>query len=202
MWQYYVLLMFPSEKIDKHIEVGFFKNPTLFVCSILFSVWEFIDKRFSTYLSNRVHILPQKTENAAIIEDIRWFRRSVSRVLSSPSAMDGHSSGASVTARLVATYPDSGAETRLRICTRMPSLFGFAPGGVYLAVDVAANAVRSYRTLSPLPHREIRRFAFCGTFPRVAPARRYLAPCLRGARTFLPRCKQQGQPSGHLVVRM
>ena len=33
----------------------------------------------------------------------------------------------------------------------MPSLFGFAPGGVYLAADVAAGAVRSYRTLSPLP---------------------------------------------------
>jgi len=133
MWQYYVLLMFPSETLDKHIEVGFFKNPTLFVCSILFSVWEFIDKRFSTYLSNRVHILPQKTENAAIIEDIRWFRRSVSRVLSSPSAMDGHSSGAFVAVRLVATYPDSGAEIRLQICICMPSLFGLAPGGVYRA---------------------------------------------------------------------
>lgn len=31
-----------------------------------------------------------------------------------------------------------------------------------------------------------RRFAFCGTFPRVAPAGRYPAPCFRGARTFLP----------------
>ena len=152
--------------------MGLYKNPTLFVCSVLFSVWEFIDKRFSTYLSNRVHILPQKTENAAIIEDIRRSRRSVSRVLSSPSAMDGHSSGASVTARLVATYPDSGAETRLQICTRMPSLFGFAPGGVYHAIDVAANAVRSYHTLSPLPHPKMRRFAFCGTFPGVTPAGR------------------------------
>src|SRR3954467_6731554 len=27
---------------------------------------------------------------------------------------------------------------------------------------------------------------FCGTFPRVAPAGGYPAPCLRGARTFLP----------------
>ena len=31
-----------------------------------------------------------------------------------------------------------------------------------------------------------RRFAFCGTFPRVAPAGRYPAPYPRGARTFLP----------------
>jgi hypothetical protein len=30
-----------------------------------------------------------------------------------------------------------------------------------------------------------KRFAFCGTFPGVAPAGRYPAPCFRGARTFL-----------------
>jgi hypothetical protein len=29
--------------------------------------------------------------------------------------------------------------------------------------------------------------ALCGTFPGVAPAGRYPAPCFRGARTFLPR---------------
>ena len=85
----------------------------------------------------------------------------------------------------------------------MPSLFGFAPGGVYLASAVANAAVRSYRTLSPLlvrrpnPRRlpasssakrdrpTKKRFAFCGTFPGVAPAGRYPAPCFRGARTFL-----------------
>ena len=31
-------------------------------------------------------------------------------------------------------------------------LFGLAPGGVYHAVNVTINAVRSYRTLSPLPN--------------------------------------------------
>ncbi len=31
-------------------------------------------------------------------------------------------------------------------------LFGLAPGGVYPAVPVAKNAVRSYRTISPLPN--------------------------------------------------
>ncbi|MDB5526404.1 MAG: hypothetical protein JWM58_4167 [Rhizobium sp.] len=41
-----------------------------------------------------------------------------------------------------------------------------------------------------LPHlftltRQAGRFVFCGTFPRVAPAGRYPAPCFRGARTFL-----------------
>ena len=33
----------------------------------------------------------------------------------------------------------------------MPPLFGLAPGGVYLATTVTGRAVRSYRTLSPLP---------------------------------------------------
>ena len=35
----------------------------------------------------------------------------------------------------------------------MSSLFGLAPGGVYPAIGVTADAVRSYRTLSPLPNK-------------------------------------------------
>ena len=35
----------------------------------------------------------------------------------------------------------------------LPSLFGLAPCGVYPASDVTAEAVRSYRTFSPLPRR-------------------------------------------------
>ena len=107
-----------------------------------------------------------------------------------------------------ATNPDGDAKThsaRGASPRTVPSLFGFAPGGVYLASPVARAAVRSYRTLSPLlskwAYRAVRylrpsgppcaalgsgkRFAFCGTFPRVAPAGRYPAPCFRGARTFL-----------------
>ena len=42
---------------------------------------------------------------------------------------------------------------------------------------VATCAVRSYRTFSPLPAIAGRRFVFCGTFRRLAPPRRYLAPC-------------------------
>jgi|GEM_PF-1558125 len=84
--------------------------------------------------------------------------------------------------------------------TSRPSLFGLAPGGVYLAVAVAGDAVRSYRTLSPLPAWPKRYgwFAFCGTFPGVAPAGRYPAPCSRGARTFLPRPRTKAviRPSG------
>ncbi|MEY9780671.1 hypothetical protein ABIA23_002073 [Sinorhizobium fredii] len=83
-----------------------------------------------------------------------------------------------------ATHPDDRPGNRLDACAPVSSLFGFAPGGVYRAVHVAMSAVGSYPTLSPLL-REAERFAFCGTFPGVAPAGRYPAPCFRGARTFL-----------------
>src|SRR5258708_6575054 len=76
---------------------------------------------------------------------------------------------------------------RLREQPALPSLFGFAPGVVCHAVSVAGPAVRSYRTFSPLPAPERRRFVLCGTVPGVAPARCYPAPYVDGARTFLPR---------------
>jgi hypothetical protein len=41
-----------------------------------------------------------------------------------------------------------------------------------------------------------RRYIFCGTFPGVAPAGRYPAPHLRGARTFLfPHAAESGHPA-------
>ena len=70
-----------------------------------------------------------------------------------------------------------------------PSLFGLAPGGVCRAAGVAAGAVRSYRTVSPLPRQSRnapRRSVLCGTIPRLAPAGCYPAPLVHGARTFLP----------------
>ena len=48
----------------------------------------------------------------------------------------------------------------------LPPLFGLAPGGVCRAVRVAASAVRSYRTLSPLPRsRKTRAVCFLWHFP-------------------------------------
>jgi len=85
----------------------------------------------------------------------------------------------------------------------LPLLLGLAPGGVFPAAAVTGGAVRSYRTLSPLPSARprpeaARRYSFCGTFPGVAPAGRYPAPCLRGARTFLPPHRRRAaiRPSG------
>ena len=64
---------------------------------------------------------------------------------------DDHSSGTPVTGRLM---QPTRAATRKQVPSRnarVPPLFGFAPGGVCRAASVAGRAVRSYRTLSPLP---------------------------------------------------
>ena len=54
-----------------------------------------------------------------------------------------------------ATDPSGGAEGPPggigRDPRRLPLLLGLAPGGVYPAAAVAGGAVRSYRTISPLP---------------------------------------------------
>ena len=60
------------------------------------------------------------------------------------------------------------------------TLLGLAPGGVCHASFVAKAAVRSYRTVSPLPDPSCeghRRFVFCGTFPVLADGGRYPPPC-------------------------
>jgi len=50
-----------------------------------------------------------------------------------------------------ATYP--GTVRATRVCKQTAPLFGLAPGGVYPATTVTSCAVRSYRTISPLPNR-------------------------------------------------
>jgi hypothetical protein len=56
----------------------------------------------------------------------------------------------------------------------LPLLLGLAPGGVFPAAAITGSAVRSYRTISPLPRLRggVWRYVFCGTFPGVAPAGR------------------------------
>src|SRR5690348_17109122 len=62
---------------------------------------------------------------------------------------DGHSSGTPVAERLARPTRMTGRK-RPRPCGQ-PSLLGLAPGGVCPAAAVAGDAVRSYRTISPLP---------------------------------------------------
>jgi hypothetical protein len=71
-----------------------------------------------------------------------------------------------------------------------PPLFGLAPGGVCRAASVAGDAVRSYRTVSPLPlsaEASTGGLVLCGTFPGVAPAGRYPAPFRPWSPDFPPR---------------
>ena len=108
---------------------------------------------------------------------------------------DGHSSGTMFAHCLEQPTRTAGLTSprgviACAIGPHSPSLFGFAPGGVCHAGSVAGTAVRSYRTFSPLPRQspggDGGRFVLCGTFPGVAPAGRYPAPHVKGARTFLP----------------
>jgi hypothetical protein len=61
------------------------------------------------------------------------------------------------------------------------SLFGLAPCGVLPATSLAAGAVRSYRTFSPLPTFAVTseggRYIFCATFLQVTLTGRYPAHC-------------------------
>src|SRR5262245_60702353 len=115
---------------------------------------------------------------------------------------DGHSSATPV-ARRLKQPTRTATRTRLGIAP-LPSLFGLAPGGVCRAVAVAGDAVRSYRTVSPLPRQNATRrggLVLCGTFPELSPAGCYPAPHVHGARTFLPHRLSTwcGRPSGRLT---
>src|SRR5947209_9210305 len=85
---------------------------------------------------------------------------------------DGHSSGTPVAWRLEQPTRTADPDTDPEDCSSVPFLFGLAPGGVFHAAAVAGCAVRSYRTLSPLPAgpKPGGRSALCGTFPGVTPA--------------------------------
>ena len=100
-----------------------------------------------------------QTQNVAVSPDARDARRSVSRVLSRPSGeplMRGwpfiwgarHRTPRATDPSGGAAGPPGGAGLSRR---RPPLLLGLAPGGVCPAAAVAGGAVRSYRTISPLP---------------------------------------------------
>ena len=92
-----------------------------------------------------------------------------------------------------ATYPDGDLD-KVGACAPVPSLFGLAPGGVCRAASVAGNAVRSYRTVSPLPrpiHNAAAAVSSLWHCPWGCPRRMLSGTVCPGARTFLP---------GHLSV--
>src|SRR3984957_2687482 len=86
---------------------------------------------------------------------------------------------------------------------RVSLLFGFAPGGACHAADVAARAVRSYRTLSPLPSRllalrpAIKAVCFLWRFPWGRPRRTLSGAVSVWSPDFPPFFRRR--PSGRLA---
>src|SRR5438874_1213820 len=111
-----------------------------------------------------------------------------------PESGDGHSSGTFVTERLA--RPTRAAARKARpaaltwVSAACRSYLVLLPVGFTLPPPLPAARCALTAPFHPCrpPPRKAASSAvcFCGTFPGVAPAGRYPAPCLRGARTFLP----------------
>ena len=90
------------------------------------------------------------------------------------SVVDNHSSRPCLAAGLK-------QRTRGRVePTHSPPTWPCSGWGLPCPAALAPQAVRSYRTLSPSPRAScdaVRLSALCCTFRRLAPPRRYLAPC-------------------------
>lgn len=124
----------------------------------------------------------------------------VSRVLSKAMPLDGHSSGRWITPAL--WQPTRIGEQELFRAMPTRSLFGLAPGGACHATPVAGGAVRSYRTVSPLPgpHAERSGRAVCSLwrYPSGCPGRVLpgaIAPSEPGLSS--QRDRARARPSSH-----
>ena len=119
---------------------------------------------------------------------------------------DGHSSGAPVTGRLArpTRASDPKADCGGPGPPRAPIWSCSRRGLPCRTRRRARGALLPHPfTLARRPHGPGGRSALCGTFPGVAPAGRYPAPCFRGARTFLHRAKAAAaiRPSGRFWLR-
>ena len=105
---------------------------------------------------------------------LMWAAWTVSRILSAAEAACSHFSGPPVAGRLVRATR-SGTRGHGRRTEVRQELLALARDGVCRALPVAGKAVRSYRTVSPLPRTPegaVRRFALCCTFPQARPRAR------------------------------
>jgi len=110
--------------------------------------------------------------NTAVDKLGKLVRRPVSRVLSRTAIPLGRT--------LLCASRDLPGQRRggapAGLAADVPSLFGLAPGGACHAAPIAGGPVRSYRTLSPLPHDQARRPEACGGLLSVALSRGSLLP--------------------------
>jgi hypothetical protein len=119
---------------------------------------------------------------------------------------DGHLSRAAVAGSLVrstrehrAGRPQALAQAR---ALRREALLTLLRVGFTEPPQSPAALVVSYTTVSPLPRRPVRdgrRFAFCGTVPRVTPGRRYRPPCPVEPGPSSPAPKDPARPPGRLT---
>jgi hypothetical protein len=96
--------------------------------------------------------------------------------------------------------PGSAGGHPLPLAWRLPYL-ALLQVGFAVPPNVATGAVRSYRTVSPLPASllTLRRSIFCCTFRRLTPPRRYLAPCPQEpglSSPFREKCSDRPADSG------
>src|SRR5690348_11913234 len=110
-----------------------------------------------------------RNETASRGGEQKQWSRPVSRVLCA-LRRDSHSSRPGVTAWLK-------QPTRERRGPRHRSPIWSCSGWGLPCRSVTRLAVGSYPTVSPLPAFRLRRSTLCCTFRRLAPPRRYLAPC-------------------------
>jgi hypothetical protein len=110
---------------------------------------------------------------------VRRLRRCGEPACKPCSVLNSHSSGTCVAARLKRpTRKHARAALRPFDGPRLPYL-ALHQVGFAMPSRVTTDAVRSYRTVSPLPAPlpALRRFTLCCTFRGLAPPRYYLAPC-------------------------
>ncbi len=131
------------------------------VCSFIVLFWEIpgaggidLPGRGRTSRSRRKALLSQGLQIIRTIKPAELLTESCQTACKPGSVpegeppVDGHSSGTPVAGRLARPTRTRRGNAPAR---RHGSLFDLAPGGVCRAAAVAGGAVRSYRTLSPLP---------------------------------------------------
>jgi hypothetical protein len=150
----------------------------------------------------------QSKVNVILDEDASAFRRQ-----RKPQAMSGRRGGSRPVSRVLSRtvihlgrmspysssdLPGDTHGPRAAAPRPLVPLFGLAPGGVYPATGVATGAVRSYRTISPLPpgHRQAgtpgTAVSFLWHFPWARAPQALPGTLPDGARTFLPARRADG----------
>src|SRR5689334_7640568 len=130
----------------------------------------------------------------------KWSRP-VSRVLSRTVIHLGSPSPATSSG-----LPESTGGHPLPLAWRL-SYLALLQVGFAVPPCVATGAVRSYRTVSPLPapFLTLRRSILCCTFRRLTPPRRYLAPCPQEpglSSTSREKCSDRPADSGAHHIHM